>query len=393
MLAALLVFQAAQSMRFESDATRMRGISVNGACILGEDVHTSGIYLIGSADGSDAQGRSVISVGGSGGKMKSDNPDKVVPPPFQMSFQQKAWNKVAFSVSVGPVPQDFATISMPFDFGRKVMDRFAFAGKSYNLFCSENDGLYTGSGNSYDFIHPRCEIRDLAQKLIGKVGGASTESASEWGEVAGPYATVRVVITKSLHYEKLVFMNHPGTHNMEFSFGRMKQGESASLSGEITVTPGPGPDSWDYDAATELNHQVGRAEADGWSVRVGDEREKYLCFGPYATEIGAGPRVARFTLMLDNVSFDDAKILTIDVADASSGAVLAQADLTRSEAERNWREFQAMAKRPLSQRIRHGFIRTYKPVLDDAPYRSFETMEQYREWCVNLPKWRGFPRL
>jgi hypothetical protein len=62
--------------------------------------------------------------------------------------------------------------------------------------------------------------------------------------------------------------------------------------------------------------------------------------------------------------------------------------------EQLWREFDGMAKRPVSLRIRYGFIRTYKPVLDDAPYRSFETMEEYRQWCdQNLPKWLGFGRV
>jgi len=64
------------------------------------------------------------------------------------------------------------------------------------------------------------------------------------------------------------------------------------------------------------------------------------------------------------------------------------------DSEATWREFEAMAKRPLSLRIRYGFIHTYKPVLDDAPYRSFETMEEYRQWCEqNLPKWLGFARV
>jgi hypothetical protein len=64
-----------------------------------------------------------------------------------------------------------------------------------------------------------------------------------------------------------------------------------------------------------------------------------------------------------------------------------------AEPNRNWKEFEAMAKRPLSQRIRYGFIKTYRPVLDDAPYRSFETMQEYRDWCQeNRPEWLGFGR-
>lgn len=40
-----------------------------------------------------------------------------------------------------------------------------------------------------------------------------------------------------------------------------------------------------------------------------------------------------------------------------------------SDAERRaWEEeFEAAARRPLATRFRYAFIRTYKPVLDDAP--------------------------
>lgn len=57
-------------------------------------------------------------------------------------------------------------------------------------------------------------------------------------------------------------------------------------------------------------------------------------------------------------------------------------------------EFEAAARRPLAQRFRYSFVRTYKPVLDDARYRSFESMEAYRRWCEeNLPDWLGYGRV
>ena len=57
-------------------------------------------------------------------------------------------------------------------------------------------------------------------------------------------------------------------------------------------------------------------------------------------------------------------------------------------------EFEAAARRPLEQRVRYAFIRTYKPVLDDAPFRAFDTMEEYRQWCEkNLPDWLGYGRV
>ena len=62
--------------------------------------------------------------------------------------------------------------------------------------------------------------------------------------------------------------------------------------------------------------------------------------------------------------------------------------------EADWiRDFEAAARRTLEERMNYAFIRTYKPVLDDAPYRSFETMEDYRRWCErSLPSWLGYGR-
>jgi len=57
-----------------------------------------------------------------------------------------------------------------------------------------------------------------------------------------------------------------------------------------------------------------------------------------------------------------------------------------------WRaEFDAAARRPLRTRFRYAFVHTYKPVLDDATYRSFDTTGAYREWCArHLPDWLGY---
>jgi hypothetical protein len=71
-------------------------------------------------------------------------------------------------------------------------------------------------------------------------------------------------------------------------------------------------------------------------------------------------------------------------------------DVSVSDAERKaWEEeFAAAARRPLAVRLKYSFVRTYKPVLDDAPYRSFDSMAEYREWCEkNLPSWLGYGRV
>ena len=54
-------------------------------------------------------------------------------------------------------------------------------------------------------------------------------------------------------------------------------------------------------------------------------------------------------------------------------------------------EFEAAARRPLRERFKYAFIKTYKPVMDDATYRSWESTAEYRKWCEeNLPAWLGY---
>ena len=44
-------------------------------------------------------------------------------------------------------------------------------------------------------------------------------------------------------------------------------------------------------------------------------------------------------------------------------------------------EFEAIPKLSMEERFKRGFVKSYRPVLDDARYRSFETLEEYRRWC------------
>jgi hypothetical protein len=70
-------------------------------------------------------------------------------------------------------------------------------------------------------------------------------------------------------------------------------------------------------------------------------------------------------------------------------------DVAVSDADRKaWEEeFAAEARRPLEVRLRYAFVRTYKPVLDDAPFRSFDSMAEYRKWCEeHLLPWLGYGR-
>jgi hypothetical protein len=65
--------------------------------------------------------------------------------------------------------------------------------------------------------------------------------------------------------------------------------------------------------------------------------------------------------------------------------------------DQGWIDFREQCRRqmqrPMALRIKYGFCRIYRPVLDDAPWRAFDTMEEYRTWCEeNLPEYLGFRR-
>lgn len=59
-------------------------------------------------------------------------------------------------------------------------------------------------------------------------------------------------------------------------------------------------------------------------------------------------------------------------------------------ARRDDREFRERCRRqmdrPLALRIKYGFCRVYRPVLDDAPWRAFDSTAEYRTSCAaHLP--------
>jgi hypothetical protein len=68
---------------------------------------------------------------------------------------------------------------------------------------------------------------------------------------------------------------------------------------------------------------------------------------------------------------------------------------TDQQADEAFREqCRRQMERPLEDRIKYGFYCVYKPVLDDVPWRSFNSTAEYRAWCeVNLPEYLGYHRV
>ena len=67
--------------------------------------------------------------------------------------------------------------------------------------------------------------------------------------------------------------------------------------------------------------------------------------------------------------------------------------------QHDWlREFQEQCERSLQrtveERMSYGFNYLYKPVLDDAEWRSFDSTAEYRQWRrENLPEYLGYGEL
>ena len=54
-------------------------------------------------------------------------------------------------------------------------------------------------------------------------------------------------------------------------------------------------------------------------------------------------------------------------------------------------DFEAAQRRSLTEHLQRSRIKTYKPVLDDRPWRAFKTTAEYRQWCNDeLPAWLGY---
>ena len=65
-----------------------------------------------------------------------------------------------------------------------------------------------------------------------------------------------------------------------------------------------------------------------------------------------------------------------------------------AQAEAEFREqCRRQMDRPLACASSTASAAFHKPVLDDAPWRAFNTMAEYRAWCEeHLPDYLGFKR-
>ncbi|WP_233261526.1 GxGYxYP domain-containing protein [Vitiosangium sp. GDMCC 1.1324] len=88
-----------------------------------------------------------------------------------------------------------------------------------------------------------------------------------------------------------------------------------------------------YEAeGTQVRHGTGHLDGNGWLAQTSiDTPNQFLVYGPYATNIPTGNNTAFFNLLIDNNTANNDVMVTVDVRDNTTGTVLAQRDITRTE--------------------------------------------------------------
>jgi hypothetical protein len=87
-----------------------------------------------------------------------------------------------------------------------------------------------------------------------------------------------------------------------------------------------------YEAeGSVLGHSVGRVSGDGWQANASLDSAGHMIYGPYDPNVPVGNRKVTYRLKVDNNSVDNAVVATIDVWDATAGAVVAQSNITRQQ--------------------------------------------------------------
>ncbi|MDC0707054.1 GxGYxYP family putative glycoside hydrolase [Stigmatella sp. ncwal1] len=87
-----------------------------------------------------------------------------------------------------------------------------------------------------------------------------------------------------------------------------------------------------YEAeGTQIRHGTGHLDGNGWVAQTSiDAANQFLTYGPYASDIPVGSNTAFFDLSIDNNTANNDIVVTVDVRDNTTGAVLASRDITRT---------------------------------------------------------------
>jgi hypothetical protein len=182
--------------------------------------------------------------------------------------------------------------------------------------------------------------------------------SSQWAEMVGSEYTLRVTMTATSGARQLYFTNAPGLgggiRDLDFGFqGGLPAGQSRTAAGIIQVfrTDPKMLPSRSFESESNNFYQIGNKNGDGRSAMASEKG--FIQYGPYlnvdqlggipnsSSNLTAGKHTATFTLMVDNNSANNNRILTIDVYDSVTGKSIKKMDLTRKmfKAAKSYQDF------------------------------------------------------
>lgn len=197
-----------ENFTIQKDSTAIHSIVANGVNLIEAN---GGYYIIGTCTGEDNENHNVISKGSDGSTLHA--PGNCPGAPFSISYS--GTNPLRISITVGPLPVDYKGLSVPFDPHKEYFTDFSFSGSGYLVGCGNNWSPRSGSGGPYTSIPQPCTIPGHGDVGLARVTGVPD---SMWAEIRGPHATIRRVVLSS-NLSELFFVNHPYTHNVEYSWG------------------------------------------------------------------------------------------------------------------------------------------------------------------------------
>lgn len=108
-------------------------------------------------------------------------------------------------------------------------------------------------------------------------------------------------------------------------------GSARYLSCNVLPPPPPtpiGPQTFYKASDLKLYHQIGIKNGDNWMVNVANNAG-FLTYGPYVADTPIGVSTVVFSLMIDNISSDQAPVVSLDVYDSLANRVLARRVIPR----------------------------------------------------------------
>ncbi|SEM51342.1 GxGYxYP domain-containing protein [Paenibacillus sp. OV219] len=90
-----------------------------------------------------------------------------------------------------------------------------------------------------------------------------------------------------------------------------------------------------YEAESNFSHTTGAASGSDWSANVASHNADYMLWGPYDSSIPVGMNTATFKMKIDTNTGTNDNVVTVDVRDNATGAVLSTFDVYRNQFKSN----------------------------------------------------------